>query len=173
MKSRHRNHVTLLAAMSVASSAGAATTWRLTEFVDVPLQSVPAYSYVCSQYDSTVCANVADFYRFRQRNLQRMTVVVTFSERIGLRASMTTGAKAAKLTIGPRVVLGLIGSMPLSAGRSVSAEVFGSLGGSLRHKPCLDQYDREYFCGSLTAWSDFPNKQSPYRESGIKLIYRY
>lgn len=173
MKSRRRTHVAMMAAMSVASSAGAATTWRLTEFVDVPLQSVPAFSYVCSQYDSSVCMDVADFYRFRQRNLQRMTVVATFSEQIGLRASITTGAKATKLTISPRVVLGLVGSMRLSAGSSVSAEIFGSLGGTLRHKPCLDEYDREYFCGSLTAWSDFPNKQTPYRESGIKLIYRY
>ena len=173
MKSASYCHAVILAALLVAASASADPTLRVIEYVEVPLQSTSANAYVCSAYDATVCANVGDFYRFRQHNLQRMTVLATFSERFGLRASVTSGAQAAKMTIEPLAVFGLIGSMPLSAGTSVSAEVFGSLGGSLRHKPCLDQYDREYFCGSLTAWSDFPNKRSPYRESGIKFLYRF
>jgi hypothetical protein len=52
----------------------------------------------------------------------------------------------------------------------VTAEVFGTLGGEIRHRPCLDDYDRQYHCGSLTSWEDFAGKRVPLREYGLKLV---
>ena len=37
---------------------------------------------------------------------------------------------------------------------------FGSF---VSHKPCLDSFDRQYFCGNLTAWSDL--NYNPHPES--------
>ena len=90
-----------------------------------------------------------------------------------MRLSVTSGAQSPKLSIAPRVVIGVIGSMQISNRRTLSSEVFGSVGGHLSHKPCLDAYDRKYFCGSLTAWSDFPNKRIAPQEYGLKVLYRF
>ena len=163
----------LIAATLIAPNAGAAPDWQFTEAATVSLPPSVTYGVVCSSYDSSVCANVSDFYRFNHQYLQRFTIVGTFSKYWGLRASLTTGAQAAKLSLDPRLLIGLIGMKPLSGGRTLSAEVFGSIGGDLRHKPCLDEYDREYFCGSLTAWSDYPTKRISFQEYGIKVLYKF
>ena len=46
------------------------------------------------------------------------------------------------------------------------------LGGRTKHKACRDSYNREYYCGNLTAWSDFkaPEHNTPYI-MGVKVRY--
>ena len=157
----------------IAPRSALAPVWQLTEVASVALPSLPAYGTVCSAYDASVCADVGSFYRFRQRYVRRISAVGTFSDRWGVRISITSGAQSPKVSIEPRLVIGLIGSRPLSNGRTISAEVFGSVGGDINHKPCLDNYDREYFCGSLTAWTDFQNKRIALNEYGLKILYRF
>lgn len=47
------------------------------------------------------------------------------------------------------------------------------LGGKVRHTPCYDQIDREYYCGNLTAWSDFeqPKHERKY-SANITFTYK-
>jgi hypothetical protein len=77
------------------------------------------------------------------------------------------------MTIDSRLTLGLIVAKQLDSIRSISAEIFNSFGGDTNHKPCLDEYDREYYCGDLTAWSDFEKKHTAYKEWGVKVMYRF
>ena len=34
----------------------------------------------------------------------------------------------------------------------------GTIGGEIKHTPCVDDYNRQYYCGDLTAWSEFKDK---------------
>ena len=43
-------------------------------------------------------------------------------------------------------------------------------GGNVRPTPCTDQYNREYYCGNLTAWSDF---RGPKDEQNYNIGLRY
>lgn len=164
----------LIAAMLICPTDAAYSEWQIVEAAYVPMPyPIPTFGVVCSGYDSSVCANVGNLYRFNHQTLQRFTLVGAFANNWGLRLSLTTGAQATKVLIDPRLQIGVIRSIPLASGRALSAEVYGSIGGDMKNKPCLDSYDREYFCGSLTAWSDYPNKQISFPEYGFKVLYRF
>jgi len=47
--------------------------------------------------------------------------------------------------------------------------------GKIDHKPCIDTLNRKYYCGNLTAWSDFkPEEKSDVDYNvGIKLTYKF
>lgn len=160
--------------MLIYPTCAASSEWRLIEAAYVPMQyPIPTFGVVCSGYDSSVCADVSSFYKLNHQTLQRITLVGAFTNNWGVRLSLTTGAEATKVLIDPRLQIGVIRSVPFSSDRALSIEVYGSIGGDLKHKPCLDSYDREYFCGSLTAWSDYPNKTISFPEYGFKVLYRY
>ena len=170
----YRRLCAVMAAALIGPANAAAAQWQLIEATYIPLPlAAPSYGTVCSAYDSGVCANVNEFYQFNHKTLQRVTAVVTFSNQWGLRLSFTTGAQATKLALDPRLQIGILRTKAMASGRSLSAEAFSTLGGDTRHKPCLDEYDREYFCGSLTAWSDYPGKRISFQEYGIKVLYRF
>ena len=165
-------------ALCMAAASGAAPAWepmaaRLVEATAVALPLSSQYGRVCSGYDSAICSDVSEFYRMDRRLLRRVGLVTALSPTWGVRTQFTEGAAAPKLVIRPRLLLGLIGSKFLSEGRAVTAEVFGTLGGDSRHRPCLDDYDRQYFCGSLTSWEDFAGKRVPLREYGLKFTAVY
>jgi hypothetical protein len=151
-----------------------AAEWQLIEasYLSLPVP-VSQYGTVCSAYDTSVCADVSNFYQLDQRTLLRVTAVGALSPRWGLRLSFTTGAKSQKLVVEPKLLVGVIAIKELAGGRSLVGEIFGSVGGETRHIPCLDVYDRAYFCGNLTAWADYPNKQIAADEYGFKLVYKF
>ena len=57
---------------------------------------------------------------------------------------------------------------------SIDAVVGTTIGGEVRHTPCTDSIGREYYCGNLTAWSDFEaeDHKQPYNGS-LTLNYRF
>ncbi|MEI8210276.1 MAG: hypothetical protein WCG16_13785 [Methylococcales bacterium] len=158
----------------VGTAAGHAADWQIIEaaYVALPVPSTQ-YGVVCSAYETSVCANVGDFYRFNHQTQLRVALVGAISDQWGVRLSLTTGAEATKLVVDPQLIIGVIATKPLTKGRSLSGEVFGSIGGDIRHKPCLDEYDREYFCGNLTAWTDFQSKTIANEEYGLKIVFKY
>lgn len=171
---RFYRYVCAVIGSALIAPAALSSEWQIIEATYVPMSyPVPTYGLVCSAYDASVCANVSGFYKFNQQTLQRVTLVGAFVNQWGVRFALTTGAQAAKLVIDPRLQVGVIHTKLMSSGRSLSGEVYGSVGGAMKHKPCLDSYDREYFCGSLTAWSDYPNKRISLPEYGLKVLYRY
>jgi hypothetical protein len=164
----------LAATVSVMGShAAAQSQWVLTEATTTPINSPVPQGIVCSGYDASVCTDISRFYQFDHRQLWRFTLVGQLSENWGIRLTLITGAEAAKITVAPRLTVGVIGTAYDTPKSSLSAEVFTSLGGDIIHQPCVDAYAREYFCGALTAWADYSNKRIVYQEYGVKLIYRF
>lgn len=153
--------------------AAAQNQWVLTEARTTPIHSPVPQGIVCSGYDAGVCADISRFYQFDHRQLWRFTLVGQLSENWGVRLTLTTGAEAAKMTVAPRLIFGVIGTAHDTPHSSLSAELFTSLGGDITHQPCVDTYARAYFCGALTAWDDYPNKRIVYQEYGVKLVFRF
>ena len=57
---------------------------------------------------------------------------------------------------------------------SIDATIGTTIGGEVRHTSCKDSLGREYFCGNLTAWSDFEEgkTETPYNGK-LKVNYRF
>lgn len=171
---RFDRYVCAVAGSMLFTQAALSSEWQIIEASYVPMAyPVAAYGFVCSAYDVSVCANVSSFYKFNKQTLQRVTLVGAFVNQWGVRIALTAGAQAEKLVVDPRLQVGLIHTQTLAEGRSLSGEIYASVGGDMKHRPCLDAYDREYFCGSLTAWSDYPAKRISFPEYGFKVHYRY
>jgi hypothetical protein len=151
-------------------------TWPdilLTEARTVSAPSLGPAQVVCSAYDATVCADVGPFYQARKSQLAQIGVLAAFNPRWGLRLRYTEGVSAPKATLRPTWRVGVIATQPLAARRSLTTEFYTSIGGHLVHRPCLDAYDRRYFCGTLTAWEDFPAKRVRHHDFGVRVSYRF
>lgn len=175
-RSRWSNRLGVVCAAAmllVADPARAESSVQITEASTVRLSSTPMFSLVCSGYDARVCSDVSPFYRFKERVQHRVSMVATLNQRWGARLTLVSGAYAEKLTINPRAVIGILGAIPIHGSGTLGVEIYTAIGGQVRHRPCLDGYEREYFCGTLTAWSDYPNKTTAMKEYGIKLLYRF
>lgn len=146
---------------------------QLTEARWVAAPALGPQGLVCSGYDSSVCADVGRHYQHGRRQLLQVGLVAAMTPQWALRLRYTEGVSAPKASLRPMLLIGLIGSRPLGGARSLTAEVYTSVGGDLVHRPCLDDYDRRYHCGTLTAWEDFAGKRVKSGEHGLRLAYRF
>ena len=79
------------------------------------------------------------------------------------------GFESDKLSISKSTTIQLSKNFELNESWSIEGSVGFQLGGQSKHKPCTDSVDRQYYCGNLTAWSDFKQPEyTPYRSVGIK-----
>jgi len=116
----------------------------------------------CSIYDSSICFNTARFY---QPDLPQAVIsgLVKWDRDNALLLGLDTGFRSDKLTVSPAVMIGLTHRQYLSDKRDAQflIEAAGWVGQSVSHRPCVDQYDRSYYCGNLSAWSDFSYNPHP------------
>ncbi|MFM7801303.1 MAG: hypothetical protein ACKO69_04010 [Limnohabitans sp.] len=66
------------------------------------------------------------------------------------------GVQTRKLNISPSLFLGLAKAMTLPHGQSLQIALGKWFGAMLNESPCVDDYDRQYWCPNLTAWIDRP-----------------
>lgn len=109
---------------------------------------------VYSDYDETVAYDVSDLYRpARQRYNFRINWGVPVIDGY-LSVGLDTGTKTSKLEIPTSRFIGFTKGIKIGT-RSVV--VFGAgqwFHAGIIERPCLDSYDREYWCPNLTAWKD-------------------
>lgn len=130
-------------------------------------------SRTCSLYDSSICFDTGHFYK----PAMPQTVLSGFAKLDGSNALLfgfDTGFQAQKINVSPAIMLGLSHRTYLSERRDAQFifEVAGWLGQSVSHTPCYDSYNRAYYCGNLSAWSDFSYNPHP-TETYIKLWFDY
>ncbi len=102
-----------------------------------------------------------DVSRFYERSTPSLGINTVFSYNgISGNVSLNTGTRTEKLSISPSLSGSIGKSWELDSGWSLSGNVGWSLSGSSKHTSCTDSYDREYYCGDLTAWSEFDNKST-------------
>ena len=166
--------VTIGAASTTAAQVRPAI--MLTELVSVPVASLAlpmVLGPACSAYDNTICHDLRGFYRPRQRHVTRASLLILATPAWGAHLTLRGGVQAPKLSLAPLITLGLMHTQALGGGGSLAIAVETSLGGALRHRPCLDAYNRAYFCANLTAWSDHPTKTVTQYNRGVKLHWRF
>ena len=83
------------------------------------------------------------------------------------------GLNSEKLSINESAIIHVTQKVKLDDKLSLSFTAGASFGGEQKHTACSDKFGREYYCGSLTAWSDFqPAEQDRYTTGSIKLSYK-
>ena len=130
-------------------------------------------SRTCSIYDSAICFETSHFYK---PDIPQI-ILSGFAKLDGSNAllfGLDTGFRAQKITVSPALLLGLSHRTYLSEHRDAQFvfELAGWLGQSVSHTPCYDSYDRAYYCGNLSAWSDFSYNAHP-TEVYAKIWFEY
>jgi hypothetical protein len=113
-------------------------------------------SSVVSSYDSTSTRySVANFYA-QQNDRQRLIGHVNgFSKGELFSIGYDSGINAQKLNVNNSLYAGYTKTMSFTKS-SLTAVSFGSwFGGKTSESPCVDSYQRQYSCQSLTAWGDY------------------
>ena len=108
-------------------------------------------------YDGTA-RDVSNFYSQSVPNFH-LAGRYALQDRTALTWSLDTGTHVKKLnTLG--FGLGLSHRIPTSYQNTYWTVSGSSTVSLMKHKPCTDSYNREYYCGNLTAWSDFEDKSN-------------
>ena len=113
-------------------------------------------STVASGYDSAIAHQIGDFYQ--ANNLRQRWVLNYFepASRWLLSFGVDSGTQADKLSIAPSLFLGAATNLELAKRHQLLISWGQWFGGKVTERPCLDAYDREYWCPNLTAWKDRP-----------------
>ena len=129
---------------------------------------------VSSAYDRSIKSDVSGFYNYSGYRYKFILNTLPFQPGQIISVGFDSGVNASKLNIRPSFLLGYVDTYKVSERSLFNLSVGSWLGGHISESPCLDSYDRAYWCQNLTAWSDYhPNypKQTSYID--MKLISRF
>jgi len=111
---------------------------------------------VVSAYDQDIAHNISDFYKTKNTRQRWVLNYLETDTRWLLSFGYDSGAQADKLSIQPSVFLGLAKNFELRRDHHLMFSWGQWFGGKVTERPCLDAYDREYWCPNLSAWSERP-----------------
>lgn len=136
---------------------------------DVTLMQQP--ETVCSSYDSSLCYDVKKFYSPHIPQVS-MTGLYALDGSTMLQWGFNTGFESQKLTVSPAIMIGFAKRFYLSDARDshIIIEASDWFGGSVKHRPCTDDFNREFFCGTISAWSDYTYDSRP-KSTFVKVKY--
>ena len=125
-----------------------------------------------SAYDASISYDLTDFYTSRKPRVRLVVNQFISGTDLMVSGGWDTGSTAPKITISPSFFLGLSGYKKLNN----QLYFYFTTGAWQQQKvtefPCTDEYDREYWCPTLIAWSDRPaNNFKPGRFADLKLEY--
>lgn len=118
---------------------------------------------VSSIYDPTTSYDVGRFFKPQG---SRLSFIVNWGPITGTvwSVGIDTGYRSQKLKLNPSIFFGTTSSWQTGKNQTISFGLGAWLGGKVNETPCLDDYDREYSCSTLTAWADKnPVNQSSYK----------
>lgn len=126
---------------------------------------------VASAYEADVRYDISRFYTHRPRIKFVVTEYLSRHE-LYFSYGIDSGMRSDKLEVMPALFLGVAKGFALSERFSAAVSLGGWIGGSVHESPCLDSYDREYWCPRLMAWSDYqPSYPKPYQYIDFRVSY--
>lgn len=108
-----------------------------------------AGSYNGVQYD------VSHFYTAKK---PRINMIMHYAGRTPgeiLSFGIDSGFSAKKIKIKPALFVGYSRAFKIKENTHIAFNINGWLGGKILEQPCRDDYNREYYCPTLTAWRDY------------------
>lgn len=119
-------------------------------------------SRTCSIYDSAICFDTSGFYHSSLPQIL-LSGYIKLDGNNALIFGLDSGFRSEKVTVSPAAMIGLTHRIYLTTKRDAQfvVEAAGWVGQSVSHTPCYDSYDRAYYCGNLSAWSDFTYDRHP------------
>jgi len=124
-----------------------------------------APSLVASGYDRSVVYDLSGFYQgLRQPRINFVLNYATATHGEVISFGFDPGARSEKVTVKSALFLGYTRAFMPQKNLTLSFSTGAWILGGLSESPCVDSYEREYHCGSLTAWSDYskPKYRTPY-----------
>ena len=109
-----------------------------------------------SAYDQAIAHNISDFYNAANTRQRWVLNYLAPETRWLFSFGYDSGSQADKLSIESSVFLGLAKNFELSRNHYLLFSWGQWFGGKVTERPCLDAYDREYWCPNLSAWIDRP-----------------
>lgn len=109
-----------------------------------------------SGYDSAIAHDVGKFY---QAENNRVNIIINkYLGSTGVLASIgfDGGSTTEKFKVSNSKYLGLARSISFGSRSTLYVSTGRWFGGKVSESPCIDSYDREYWCPNLTAWTDRP-----------------
>jgi hypothetical protein len=128
-------------------------------FRDADEKTIVSFSNpVTSPYDPDLTYDVSQFYQ-PQKSRYRAVLANNYQMGFVFLAGVDTGHRSSKLTISPALMLGGAYTLKLSRYSTLSLAGYKWAGGAITESPCLDEFDREYMCAQLIAWTDYKPKR--------------
>lgn len=125
-----------------------------------------AGSYNNVQYD------ISHFYTNKK---PRINMVIHYAGRIPgeiLSFGIDNGFSAQKINIRPAFFVGYSRAFKLAKNTHIAANANAWLGGKVSEQPCRDDFNREYYCATLTAWSDYKPIDNP-ANFQLNIVFKY
>ena len=129
---------------------------------------------VSSVYDRSVVYDVSSFYK---PSSPRLKAVMHYS---GWHAGeifsfgFDTGFSAEKIRVKPAFFLGYTRAFRLGEMTHLTLGLGSWFGGGVSEKPCLDEYNRAYWCPALVAWTDYaPSRRRLAQYVNLVLTHRF
>jgi hypothetical protein len=140
----------------------------VTTLLAAPLKIVSIYDATSTAYD------LKSYYT--AQNIRAHLILNYFipDTPILLSAGYDSGSKAQKISISPTKFIGLSSYKRINS----NSAIFFMAGGWQRERitetPCVDSYEREYWCANLSAWSDHtPLTSNAFRFIDIKYEFKF
>lgn len=129
---------------------------------------------VTSAYDPSVSYDLTDFYTSRVNRIRIVVNQFIPDTPLMISGGYDSGSAAPKITISPTFFIGLSGYKKLDRRLYFYFTSGAWQQQKVTESPCVDEYDREYWCPRLIAWTDRPaNIFKPGRFLEIKFEYIY
>jgi hypothetical protein len=115
---------------------------------------VPDTAY--SAYDDSVSYRLTPFYTPKNTRFRGIVNYFEPNKQWLLSLGYDSGLQADKLSVSPSTFIGLAKSFEIDKANNLSVSWGQWFGGKVTERPCLDAYDRQYWCPNLSAWIDRP-----------------
>jgi len=119
------------------------------------LQSFPKVAY--SAYDPAIKYDVSSFYNSKNVRIKFIINYIEPSSKIFISVGYDHGSQAEKINLSRAYFIGLTRTFNIHKNGYLTTSSGSWFGGKITQYPCIDSYDREYYCPNLTAWIDRPN----------------
>lgn len=127
---------------------------------------------VRSAYDADAAYDITEMYSQKNKRV-RFVANLAFNSSGGIISiGYDSGVRSQKLNISQNLYLGINKTIQVKSNSFLGVGLGGWLKGGISESPCIDSYNREYWCQNLTAWTDY-HASYPAKYSYLDLRYLY